>query len=68
MNEQAFKELIDQYITGRLSHENQSTFAMLLQKPEYQAMLEAELERSFMNDELRNGNSGKKSAFEHPDL
>lgn len=62
MNEQAFKELIDQYITGRLSHENQSTFAMLLQKPEYQAMLEAELERSFMNDEFEGTETAERKA------
>ncbi|HEY1201302.1 MAG TPA: FecR domain-containing protein [Niastella sp.] len=62
MNEQAFKELIDQYITGRLSHENQSTFAMLLEKPEYQAMLEAELERSFMNDEFEGTETAERKA------
>lgn len=62
MNEQVFKELIDQYITGRLSHENQSTFAMLLQKPEYQAMLEAELERSFMDDEYEGTETAERKA------
>lgn len=62
MNEQAFKELIDQYITGRLSHENQSTFAMLLEKPEYQAMLEAELERSFMDDEFEGTETAERKA------
>ena len=62
MNEQAFKELIDQYVTGRLSHENQSTFARLLEKPEYQAMLEAELERSFMNDEFEGTETAERKA------
>src|SRR5262245_44914912 len=52
MTEQAFKELIDQYITGTLNQQDRAQFALLLEKQEYQAMLEAELERSFMENEF----------------
>lgn len=50
MNPEAFKQLIDQYVTGRLSQEGRNSFALLLEKPEYRALLEAELEQSFADD------------------
>ena len=50
MNQEAFKQLIDQYISGQLSQEGRNSFALLLEKPEYRALLEAELEHSFMED------------------
>jgi transmembrane sensor len=62
MNESAFKELIDQYITGNLSAEDRASFALLLEKPEYQAILEAELERSFLVDEFEGTETAERKA------
>lgn len=50
MNQEAFKQLIDQYITGNLPNERRAEFASLLEQPEYRSLLEAELEHSFMED------------------
>ncbi|HSC38265.1 MAG TPA: hypothetical protein VLD19_10350, partial [Chitinophagaceae bacterium] len=50
MTPEAFKELIDQYSTGDLSPESRAAFASLLEQPEYRTLLEAELERTFMED------------------
>ncbi|HWK06729.1 MAG TPA: FecR domain-containing protein [Puia sp.] len=50
MNPEAFKELVEQYITGSLTAENRMAFARLLEQTEYRTLLEAELEHTFMND------------------
>jgi ferric-dicitrate binding protein FerR (iron transport regulator) len=50
MTPEAFKELIDQYSTGDLSPESRAAFASLLEQPQYRKLLEAELERTFMED------------------
>ena len=50
MNRETFQQLLDQYISGNLPKEKQVEFALLLEKREYQALLEAELEHSFMED------------------
>lgn len=50
MDASAFKELIEQYVTGNLSLENRATFGALLEKEEYRMLLETELERTFMED------------------
>ncbi|MBS1564261.1 MAG: FecR domain-containing protein [Bacteroidetes bacterium] len=51
MTPEAFQELMDQYVTGTLSAQHRAVFAQLLEQPQYRALLEAELERSFMEDE-----------------
>lgn len=62
MNEPAFKELIDQYITGNLSAEDRTRFALLLEDPQYRAMLEAELERSFLADAFEGAETAERKA------
>jgi transmembrane sensor len=50
MNPEAFKELVEQYVTGSLTAEDRAVFARLLEQTEYRTLLEAELEHTFMND------------------
>jgi len=50
MNPEAFKELVEQYITGSLTAEDRAVFARLLEQTEYRTLLEAEMEHTFMND------------------
>jgi ferric-dicitrate binding protein FerR (iron transport regulator) len=50
MNPEAFKELVEQYITGSLTAEDRTVFARLLEQKEYRTLLEAELEHTFMTD------------------
>jgi transmembrane sensor len=50
MKPEAFKELVEQYITGSLTAEDRTVFARLLEQTEYRTMLEAELEHTFLND------------------
>jgi transmembrane sensor len=50
MKPEAFKELVEQYITGSLTAEDRTVFARLLEQTEYRTLLEAELEHTFLND------------------
>lgn len=50
MNNQAFHSLIDRYLTGDLSGEEKVQFSSLLEDEHYRRLLEAYMEKTFMDD------------------